>query len=139
MWPTVDRLAIVELPKFAEGRGLLVPIEFPKYVPFAVKRLFWICDVPPGGERGAHAHKSCHQFMICTAGRIAITVFDGNLERSFELMAGQALHVEPGIFATERFVDPGSILIVLCDKEYNADDYLPDREATAKFRHEHIR
>ncbi len=139
MWPTVDQLLIVDLPKFKEQRGLLVPLELQTFVPFAVKRLFWISDVPLGEVRGAHAHKLCHQFLICTAGRLSIDAFDGTVDRRFELLVGQAVHIKPGIFTIERFLNPGSILTVLCDREYEVDDYLVDRESTVQFRNDHPR
>jgi dTDP-4-dehydrorhamnose 3,5-epimerase-like enzyme len=101
-----------------------VPVEFSEFVPFAVKRMFWISDVPAGGIRGGHAHKLCHQFAICIAGRVAIEAFDGRTKRTIELAMGQALHIGPGIFTTERFIASGSILSVLCDRAYEPTDYL---------------
>lgn len=134
MWPTVAQLTVVDLPKFKDERGLLVPVEFSKFVPFAVKRMFWIADVPAAGIRGAHAHKRCHQFMICTAGRLTVEAFDGSEDRNLDLVAGQAVHIKPGIYAAERFIEPRTILTVLCDREHEAGDYLDDRQATAEFR-----
>lgn len=124
MKPTVDQLNVVDLPHFRDSRGLLVPVEFSKFVPFAVKRMFWIADVPAGGTRGGHAHKRCHQFAICTTGVVAIEAFDGHTKRTVELATGQALHIQPGIFTTERFIAPNTILVVLCDRAYEATDYL---------------
>jgi dTDP-4-dehydrorhamnose 3,5-epimerase-like enzyme len=124
MKPTLDQLIVVDLPQFRESRGLLVPVEFSEFVPFAVKRMFWISDVPAGGVRGGHAHKHCHQFAICITGRVAIEAFDGRTKRTIELAAGQALHIKPGIFTTERFIVPASILSVLCDRPYEPTDYL---------------
>jgi WxcM-like, C-terminal len=136
MWPTVNQLAVVDLPKFRDERGLPVPVEFLKFVPFAVKRMFWIGDVPAGAIRGGHAHKRCHQFMICTTGRLTIEAFDGSADRKLDLTAGQAAHVKPGIYSAERYIAPETILTVLCGQEYEADDYLNDRQAIAEFRHQ---
>lgn len=124
MNPTIDQLTVVELPHFRDSRGLLVPIEFSNLVPFAVKRMFWIVDVPAGGTRGGHGHKRCHQFAICTTGRVAIEAFDGRANRTLFLSTGQALHIPPGIITTERFITPNAILSVLCDRAYDPDDYL---------------
>jgi dTDP-4-dehydrorhamnose 3,5-epimerase-like enzyme len=126
MKSALDQLIVIDLPRFREPRGLLVPIEFSKFVPFEVKRMFWIADVPAGDVRGGHAHKHCHQFAICIVGRIAIEAFDGRIKRTIELAMGQALHIKPGIFTTERFIAPGSILSVLCDRPYEPTDYLYD-------------
>ena len=134
MWSSVHDLAVVKLQQLRDKRGLLVPIELPKVVPFPVKRLFWISDVPVDGVRGAHAHKACHQFMICVAGRLTVEAFDGKAEQRFDLIGGQALHVPPAIFSTERFIEQGSILLVLCDQKYEHDDYLMERNALVEFR-----
>ncbi len=127
MKSALDQLRVIDLPQFQESRGVLVPIEFSEFVPFEVKRMFWIADVPAGGIRGGHAHKRCHQFVICIAGRVAIEAFDGRMRQTFELAAGQALHIKPGIFATERFIAHGSILSVLCDRPYEPADYVYER------------
>jgi len=124
MRPTIDQLFVIDLPQFREPRGLLVPIEFSECVPFEVKRMFWLSDVPAGGIRGGHAHKHCNQFAICITGVVEIEAFDGKTKRTIELVAGQALHIKPRIFTTERFVAPGSILSVLCDRPYEPTDYL---------------
>lgn len=122
--PALDDLDVIDLPQFRDSRGLLVPVEFAQFVPFDVKRMFWITDVPARGARGGHAHKHCHQFAICLTGLVAIEAFNGKTKRTIELRAGQALHIKPRIFTTERFLVSGSILSVLCDRPYEATDYL---------------
>ncbi len=134
MWPPVRDLTVIELKHFRDDRGLLVPVELSQVVPFPVKRLFWISDVPVGGVRGAHAHKHCQQFMICVTGKLSVETFDGTSERSLQLTAGQALHIPPGIFAAELFAESGSTLLVLCDRPYEPDDYLMQRDALVQFR-----
>jgi WxcM-like, C-terminal len=121
---SLDELYVVDLPQFRDSRGLLVPVEFSQFVPFDVRRMFWVADVPTAGVRGGHAHKHCHQFAICLAGLVAIDAFNGEATRTIELRAGQALHIKPGLFTTERFLAPGTILAVLCDRPYEATDYL---------------
>jgi dTDP-4-dehydrorhamnose 3,5-epimerase-like enzyme len=124
MASAIDQLTVIDLPQFREPRGVLVPIEFSQFVPFEVRRMFWITDVAEGGVRGGHAHRQCHQFAICITGRVAIEAFDGRTKRIIELAMGQALHIKPGIFTTERFIASGSILSVLCDRAYEPTDYL---------------
>ena len=123
-FPKVSELVVVSLPMFTDARGSLGVAEFPGLVKFPVARMFWIADVPADASRGGHAHKACHQYMICLSGRIGMDVYDGQKERSLVLKAGQAVHVPPGIYATERFDVPGSMLAVLCDLPYDRDDYL---------------
>jgi mannose-6-phosphate isomerase-like protein (cupin superfamily) len=131
---TVDELEPVEHRQYDDQRGALVPIELLQSVPFAVVRLFWIRDVPVGMVRGAHAHKACHQYLICVAGSVRVDVYDGHAERSIPLKAGHALHVPPGIFSSELYDLPGSILIVLCSRPYEVDDYLHEKRDLVAFR-----
>jgi dTDP-4-dehydrorhamnose 3,5-epimerase-like enzyme len=132
--PTVDDLKVVALRQFADERGVLAPVELTDVVPFTVVRLFWVRDVPPGIQRGAHAHVACHQFMICGAGSVAVDAFDGVAERTVTLAAGTAVHVPPALFTTERFADSRSVLMVLCDRPYEREDYLHDRASFVAHR-----
>ena len=65
MLATVDDLRPVALRTFIDPRGALVPIELAQTIPFTVARFFWIFDVPAGEARGSHAHKLCHQYLVC--------------------------------------------------------------------------
>jgi dTDP-4-dehydrorhamnose 3,5-epimerase-like enzyme len=127
--PTIDSLNPVTFRCQRDARGALVALDLPAAVPFPVVRAFWVFDVPADTARGAHAHKQCQQFLVCVTGSVAVEVFDGSAERSIALAEGQALHVPPGIFATERYVTPGSVLMVFCDRPYEPADYLTDRAA----------
>jgi UDP-2-acetamido-3-amino-2,3-dideoxy-glucuronate N-acetyltransferase len=130
----VHDIAVDSLTVIRESRGELAIAEFRDLVPFPVARLFYVRDVPPGQARGGHAHFRCRQYMICQAGRIAVTLFDGQQQRSLELSPGQAILVEPGIFGTETYLDPDSALLVLCDRSYEKNDYIHDRDGVIKFR-----
>ena len=134
--PTVDGLEPLQLRCFRDERGALVPFDVAIVVPFPVVRVFWVYDVPARSSRGAHAHKECHQFLICVVGSVTVDVFDGSSARSITLAEGQALHIPPGIFATERYETPGSVLMVFCDRPYETADYLNDRAAFVAYRRE---
>jgi hypothetical protein len=111
-----------------DDRGRLGVIDIQACVPFVPVRTFWISGVRPGSSRGGHAHKACSQFFICVSGRIHVDAFDGSTSRDYLLGCGDFLNVVPGIFATETFLDQDSILLVLCDRPYEQDDYIHDRE-----------
>ena len=122
--PNVKHIKIDELPKIRDARGNLVVAELGKYVPFAVVRLFYVHDVPANTVRGQHAHRQCSQYMICQTGRVLVDATDGAQTRRIELLPGQAVLIEPGIFASETFADPGTVLLVLCDQQYDSNDYV---------------
>jgi dTDP-4-dehydrorhamnose 3,5-epimerase-like enzyme len=134
---TVEAARIDKLPVMRDARGSLTAIDFAKQVPFPVARLFYVSGVPAGMSRGGHAHRRCNQYMICQAGRLLVAIADGADERSIELSAGQAVLIEPGIFATQTYLDGDSACLVLCDRPYEADDYIHGMDAFMNYRREH--
>jgi dTDP-4-dehydrorhamnose 3,5-epimerase-like enzyme len=134
MLATVGDLEPVSFRLFRDERGVLVSLEMSQSIPFQVVRFFWVCDVPAGTIRGSHGHKTCHQYMVCGAGSLRVDLDDGHAQRSIALAAGDALHVPPGIFASEHFDAPGSILMVFCSSEYEPDDYITDRNSLVIYR-----
>jgi hypothetical protein len=133
---TVDDLRPVAFRPYRDSQGALVPIELPQSIPFKVARFFWVFDVPAAEVRGSHAHKLCEQYMICAVGLLRVQAYDGRAERSIALTAGEALHVPRAVFTAIRFDAPGTILMVFCDRPYEPDDYLNDRDALLAYRRE---
>lgn len=131
--PAVEDAPIDSLPVMRDARGALTVVDFGKSVPFPVARLFYISGVPAGMSRGGHAHYRCKQFMICQSGRLLVDLADGVHQRSLELSAGQAILIEPGIFATQTYLDGNSASLVLCDRPYEAEDYIHGMEAFMKY------
>lgn len=124
MTATLDNLKIDRLPTMRDARGALTVAEFDQYVPFPVVRLFYVREVPPNTVRGQHAHFRCSQYAICIGGRARIDLTDGIGTRSVSLCPGQAVLIEPGIFATETYLDADTVLLILCDRPYEKDDYI---------------
>jgi len=125
----LSRLAdvrLIELPRHARDDGEVVVAEAVTGVPFAIARLF-VLRAPEGAARGRHAHKLCSQFMICSNGAVDIVVDDGAAEEVFRLnRSNQALLVPPMIWNTVMFRAPQTVVSVLCDRPYEADDYVRD-------------
>lgn len=132
--PITDGIKLDTLPTMRDTRGALTVVEFGKFVPFPVVRMFYVREVPLGSMRGQHAHYRCSQYMICISGRLRITVHDGTSERSFELSPGQGILIEPGIFATETYLDADSVMLALCDRPYERDDYIHTKEEFLEYR-----
>lgn len=130
----ITDLRVIKLPVFRDQRGMLVPVALLKVAPFPVVRLFWVTDVPAGTNRGGHAHIACRQLIFCVTGHVRVEISDGTEERSFELAPGHGVDVLPGLFASEVYRDPGTVLLVLCDRVFEADDYLDDIDAVRAFR-----
>jgi|SRR3954471_21331683 mannose-6-phosphate isomerase-like protein (cupin superfamily) len=134
MKPSVDDVGVDMLPVVRDSRGTLTIVEFSKIVPFQVARLFYISGVKAGLSRGGHAHYRCRQYLICQDGRLEIHMADGTRERSVELSSGQAVLVEPGIFAAQTYLDDNSAMLVLCDRPYESEDYIHGMDEFLKFR-----
>jgi hypothetical protein len=123
----LDHCKIVDLPKITDPRGNLTFIEQNHHVPFAIKRVFYLYDVPTAEDRGAHAHKKLHQFLICLAGSFDVRVDDGTRQGLFHLnRPWKGLHIPCMIWASEVNFDPGSVCLVLASELYDESDYIRD-------------
>ena len=126
---TVDDCKLIELPKVSDTRGNLTFIEGDRHVPFDIKRVFYVYDIPSGQARGAHAHRRLHQFLVCLSGGLDVMLDDGRKKRTVHLnRPWLGLHVPPMIWASEGDFDPGTVYVVLASALYDAADYVRDYE-----------
>ena len=124
---SVYNCSIIELPKIHNRAGNITVIENNKNIPFGVKRVFYIYDIPGGEDRGAHAHKACHQFLVAASGSFEIEMDDGINKRTVILNRPYyGLHIPPGIWAAEKGFSSGSICMVLASHKYDQKDYIRD-------------
>lgn len=118
---------LVNLPKITDPRGNLSFIEGGKHIPFDIKRVFYLYDVPTGEDRGAHAHKTLHQFLICLSGSFDVSLDDGAEKKVIHLNRPWiGLHIPPMIWAAEVNFDPGSVCLVLVSAPYDEFEYIRD-------------
>lgn len=121
----IDQCELIQLPKITDPRGNLTFIEGERHIPFAVKRVFFLYDVPTGESRGAHAHKELHQLLVCLAGSFDVLVDDGLSQSRIHLnRPWYGLHIPPLIWGAEMNFDPGSVCMVLASDYYQESDYL---------------
>jgi hypothetical protein len=133
--PSVYDCSIIELPRIENRAGNITPISNSKEVPFDVKRVFYIYDIPGGEDRGAHAHKECHQFLIAAGGSFEIELNDGKTRRTVMLNRPYyGLHIPPGIWAAEKSFSSGAICLVLASHKYDAADYIRDYKEFMKLK-----
>ena len=119
--------SIVELPKISNRAGNITPIEGIKNLPFEVERVFYLYDIPGGEDRGAHAHKECHQFLIAASGSFDVMLDDGINKKTVTLNRPYyGLHIPPGIWAAEQSFSSGVICLVLASEKYSEEDYIRD-------------
>jgi hypothetical protein len=123
--PTIYDCSIVELPKITFRAGNITPIHNSVDIPFEIKRIFYLYDIPGGESRGAHAHKECHQFLIAASGSFEVMVDDGKNKRIVSLNRPYyGLHVPNKIWASEINFSSGAICLVLASHAYNEQDYI---------------
>lgn len=120
---------IEELPRILDPRGSLTFVENWRHVPFAIKRIFFIYDIPAGESRGAHAHRALHQMLICLSGGFSVGLDDGIAKATVRVdRPWKGLHIPPLVWASEQDFDPGSVCLALCSEPYSEEDYIRDYE-----------
>lgn len=125
--PTIYDCSIIEIGKHQHEKGNISVIENGGSIPFEVNRVFYLYDIPGGEDRGAHAHKECHQFLVAVSGAFDIILDDGKTKRTVTLNRPYlGLHIPPGIWAGEIGFSSGSVCLVLASHLYDAGDYIRD-------------
>ena len=120
---------IIDLPKIADARGNLTFIEGGRHVPFDIKRVYYLYDVPGGAERGGHAHKNLHQLIVAMSGSFDIVVDDGRQKKRIHLNRSYyGLYVCPMIWREMDNFSSGAVCLVLASNLYDAADYYRDYE-----------
>jgi dTDP-4-dehydrorhamnose 3,5-epimerase-like enzyme len=118
---------IIELPKIADPRGNLSFIEGGRHVPFDIKRVYYLYDVPGGSDRGSHAHKSLHQFIVAMSGSFDVVLDDGRKKKRFHLNRSYyGLYVCPMMWRDLDNFSSGAVCMVLASTYYDAGDYIRD-------------
>lgn len=132
---TIEDCKIIDLRKIHDVRGNLTPIEGGADIPFEIRRIYYLYDVPSGESRGAHAHKELLQLIIAANGSFTITLDDGYNKKSFTLNRPyQGLYVVPGIWRDLDDFSSGAVLLCLASEHYDAADYIRDYEEFLKYK-----
>ncbi len=132
---TVFDCAILELPRFNNRSGNITAVQNSKEIPFDIKRIFYLYDIPGGESRGAHAHIECHQFLVAASGSFEVQLDDGNVKKTVMLnQPFRGLHIPPGIWASEVNFSSGAICLVLASHKYDESDYIRDYKGFLEFK-----
>jgi hypothetical protein len=124
---SVTGAKLYELPLVDDMRGTLVFGEHSKLLPFIPKRFFLVFDVPSKEVRGEHAHRACHQFLVCIKGGCSVVLDDGVNRAEVELnRPNLGLHICPMVWATEYKYSSDAVLLVLASDVYEPEDYIRD-------------
>lgn len=126
-YTTIDYCKIIELDKHHKIKGNITVIENNKTVPFDVKRIYYLYDVPGGEARGGHAHRNLYQLIVAASGSFNVVLNDGKNTKTITLNRPyQGLFIVPGIWRELDNFSSGSVCLVLASEKYDENDYIRD-------------
>lgn len=115
---------VIKLPKISDKRGSLTVIENNKNIPFEVKRVYYIYDVPSGEKRAGHAHKALHQLIVAISGSFDVVIDDGYERKTFHLnCASHGLYIPPMVWRDIMNFSSGAVCVALASNFYDESDY----------------
>lgn len=132
----VSDCSIIELDKHhSDRKGNLTVVENGITLPFDVKRVYYLYDVPGGESRGSHAHKELEQMVVAASGSFRVTLDDGKSKRTFYLNRPyQGLFIKPGLWRDLDDFSSGAVCMVLASDVYKAEDYIRDYQEFLRYR-----
>jgi dTDP-4-dehydrorhamnose 3,5-epimerase-like enzyme len=121
---SIEDCKLINLPKISDPRGNLTFIEGDVHIPFQIKRVFYLYDVPGGETRAGHALKTCQQFVIAASGSFDVVVDDGVHKNRFQLNRSfYGLYIPALVWRELENFSSGSVCLVLASETYHAADY----------------
>ena len=133
----MDKPRIVNLPQFLDARGNLSFVEQENHIPFAIKRTYWLYDVPGGECRGGHAYKENQEFIVALSGSFDVILDDGKEKKVFTLNRSYyGLYVPKGLWREMDNFSTNSLAMILSSTYYDADDYVRDYDEFIKMKHD---
>ena len=125
---------IINLPKKEDERGNLTFIEEENHIPFKIKRVYWIYDVPGGQKRGGHAFKEQQEFIVALSGSFDVVVDNGAEQQTFSLNRSYyGLYIPNGLWREMNNFSTNSLALVLSSTEFSEDDYIRDYQTYLKW------
>lgn len=124
---SLQQIKIIDLPKILDDRGNLSFLENNNQIPFVIKRVYWIYDVPGGEQRGGHAYKHLQEVIIALSGAFDVVLHDGKEEKCFTLNRSYyGLYVPGMIWRSMKNFSTNSLALVATDKAYDVHEYIRD-------------
>ena len=132
---TVDDCSVIDISKIHNEAGNITVVENGENIPFDVKRIYYLYDVPGGEARGGHAHYELEQFIIAASGSFDVILDDGkNTKRVTLNRPNLALHIVPGLWRELDDFSSGTISLVLASHTYDEKDYIRDYSTFLNFK-----
>lgn len=133
----INNVSIIKLPKISDPRGNLSFVEQENHIPFAIKRTYWLYDVPGGESRGGHAYKENQEFIVALSGSFDVILDDGKEKKTFTLNRSYyGLYVPKGLWREMNNFSTNSLALILSSTDYNANDYVRDYNEFLMLKHD---
>ena len=130
---TVYDCSIIELNKHHANEGNLTVVENNKTIPFEVKRLYYLYDVPGGEVRGSHAYRETEEFIVALSGSFDVVIDDGKVKQIFSLNRSYyGLYVPKMMWRQMQNFSTNSLALIVTNTEFNRDDYIYDYDLFLK-------
>lgn len=128
---------IINLPKYLDARGNLSYVEQENHIPFAIRRTYWLYDVPGGECRGGHAYRENDEFIVALSGSFDVILDDGIEKETYTLNRSYyGLYVPRGLWREMENFSTNSLALILSSTNYNANDYVRDYNEFLKLKHD---
>lgn len=126
---------VIKLPKFLDYRGNLSFVEQDNHIPFMIKRIYWLYDVPGGESRGGHAYRENEEFIVALSGSFDVVLDDGMIKKVFTLNRSYyGLYVPKGLWREMENFSTNSLALILSSTCYDANDYIRDYDVFLKMK-----
>jgi hypothetical protein len=127
---SVQSCKIIDLPRINDPRGNLTFIEGGRHVPFDLRRVYYLYDVPGGADRGGHAHKRLQQLLVAMSGSFDVTLDDGRERKHYHLNRSYfGLYIAPMVWRNLDNFSSGAVCLALASDPYDEADYFREYEA----------
>lgn len=123
----LDKVRLIDFPKICDPRGNLSFVEGGRHLPFNIKRVFYIYDVPGGETRGGHAHRACSTVLVAVSGSLTVRLTDGVDEKVVRLnRSNKGVLIPAGVWDTMEDFTTGTVVVAFASHQYEEEDYIRD-------------
>jgi oxalate decarboxylase/phosphoglucose isomerase-like protein (cupin superfamily) len=132
-------IKLINLPKIIDDRGNLSFIEEEHHIPFKIKRIYWIYDVPGGETRGSHAFKESEEFIVAISGSFDVVLHNGKEETKYSLNRSYyGIYIPKLVWRRLENFSTNSLALILSSTSFNENDYIRNFEEFIRYKEQHM-
>lgn len=132
--PSIYDACIIDMPRIVQSEGSITVVEGSTDLPYDIKRVYYLYDIPSDAERGAHAHKECHRFLTAVSGAFDVSISDGTKVRTIRLERPYyGVYIPPGLWTSINGFSSGAVCVSIASDLYSEKDYIRDYDEFVKY------